>query len=57
MGIVKSFAAAIAITVVSVVLLTFTRGVPTSEQFVSGSIQMFAVAFIVLVLSGAFRKK
>ena len=44
----KALGGALAITVISCILLTFTHGLPTSEQLVTAGAEMFAVAFIVL---------
>lgn len=45
------------ITVVSVVLLTLTEGVPTSDQLLRNGASMFAGSFVVLkLIVGAFKR-
>ena len=45
------------ITVVSIVLLTLTKGVPTSEQLIRNGALMFATSFVVFkLIAGAFKK-
>lgn len=39
---------ALGVTVVSCVLLTVTRGIPTQQQVLEGGATMFAVAFVAL---------
>ena len=49
----KALIAAVLVTVVSAVLLTITRGIPTVEQATTGCIGMFAVAFVVFKFAGS----
>jgi hypothetical protein len=50
MRILKSLGGALAITFISAILLTITRGTPTVEQVRTNGIEMFVVAFVVLYL-------
>ena len=48
MSIIKALLGALGVTAVSCILLTITRGVPTTEQLVGNGITMFVFAFVVL---------
>lgn len=48
MSIGKALGTALAITLISIVLLTITRGIPTSQQVWQNGSEMFVVAFVVL---------
>ena len=47
----KALLHALIVTVVSVVLLTITRGIPTEDQLIGGSVIMFLTAFVVMKCS------
>ncbi len=44
----KALGVALAVTVVSIILLTIVHGSPTGAQVWEGGASMFAVAFVVL---------
>jgi hypothetical protein len=48
----KALLSALAVTVISGILLTIMKGVPTTEQAVSGCTIMFVLAFVVTKFSG-----
>lgn len=48
MSTTKALLYALGTTVVSCVLLTITRGIPTSQQVLEGGATMFVIAFVVL---------
>lgn len=49
MKVIKALLLSLTITVISCILLTLTKGVPTTEQLLWNGGQMFAVAFVVLL--------
>lgn len=48
----KALMYAAGITIISAILLTWTCGIPTTSQFLSGSGVMFLLAFVVLKFAG-----
>ena len=57
MSTMKSLVFVTGITAVSVVALTITRGLPTLENFASGAVTMFVIAFLVMKFWGGDNKK
>ena len=53
----KALLFAIGITVVSMVALTITMGLPTREQLAGTAVPMFAIAFVVMKFGGTFVRK
>jgi hypothetical protein len=51
-NVLKAAAGALGITVVSCILLTLTRGMPNREHLLQNALEMFVVAFAVLLLYG-----
>lgn len=48
----KSLLCALGVTIVSCILLTVVRGIPTVQQLTEGGATMFALAFVVLKFFG-----
>ncbi len=53
--VLRAFLWALVITIVSCVLLTIVRGMPTQQQLVQGGVKMLVVAFVAF-LYDAFRQ-